>query len=395
MKVVLSFFNVYPFHGKGGVEKYPYYFAKSLSKAGVDVEIVTSTYDGKSRVEFYDGIKYVLLRPKIRNRKLTMNLTHPWADILSLNLARYLKKQDFDILHSYGGAAYFYLRYKDRRPVVVQPFGLEPWTAYHSLNFLQKIYLQIFMRYPWKYCITHANAIASEGAFINKQIIKLFDIDKNKIFNLPIGVDIESIKKQIEDEKVSRSELGLSEDDFIIISVNRFIPIKGLDYLVDAFSIVKQYVKEAKLILIGSMTYPQEVKTYEYLVNKVKKYNLSNDVIFKPNLPEDILFKYYSISDIYVSPTLQDDFIISIAEAMVCGLPVVSTGQEFLVKNGVNGCVIPKRNAEKLAEAILKIYCSESKRHIMGKHSQKIVEEYDWSNIAKIAIKKYENLLKK
>lgn len=182
--------------------------------------------------------------------------------------------------------------------------------------------------------------------------------------------------------------MGLADDDFVLISVNRFERDKGINYLVDAFSILKQELNNAKLILIGTGREEERIK------NQIISYKLTDSIIHLENVPEHLLYAYYGLSDVYVSPVLQDDWVMGIQEAMVCGLPVISTGQEFLVKDGVNGYIVSKRNPQAMANAILKMY-DEGKSKMMGSKSEKMVEDYDWSVITKTAIKVYEKLIKK
>ena len=80
---------------------------------------------------------------------------------------------------------------------------------------------------------------------------------------------------------------------------------------------------------------------------------------------------------------------MSIMEAEVFGLPIVSTHQEFLIDG--NGYVVPERNSEALAEGILKVRNGD--RLKMGERSKEIVKQYDFKEIAKTAIAKYKELI--
>lgn len=221
----------------------------------------------------------------------------------------------------------------------------------------------------------------------------MFGVKEEKMFELPVGVNVSEIRESLKERKLSRQDLGLSQDDFVLISVNRFSFEKGINYLVDAFNIVKQECKSAKLVLVGSG--PEE----ERITKQIESYDLTDSVRHLKNVPEDFLYGYYSISDIYVSPVLHTDWVMGIAEAMVCGLPIVSTGQEWLVKPSVNGYIVPQKNAQAMADAkaivdaVLTIYRSDSVK-TMGERSREIIKDYDWKMTAKKAIEKYEELCK-
>jgi glycosyltransferase involved in cell wall biosynthesis len=120
MKVIISpGAKIYPFHtGYGGVEKYIYSLSKHLVKEGIDVEIVSTSANNKRESKIFENIKYTFVPPLITGR-----MPSPLRSYLfNLNLAKYLKKKDFDILHSYGCSAYTYLHFKKRVPTIISSF---------------------------------------------------------------------------------------------------------------------------------------------------------------------------------------------------------------------------------------------------------------------------------
>jgi glycosyltransferase involved in cell wall biosynthesis len=157
---------------------------------------------------------------------------------------------------------------------------------------------------------------------------------------------------------------------------------------VDTFRILKDSIKEAKLIIIGSGS--QET----YLISKIKNYNIQDAVLHLKDVREEDLYSYYSISDLYISPTLQDDYIMSIQEAMVCGLPVVSTGQDWLVHEGVNGYLVKQKAPQMMADRIIKIYQDKSGKK-MGEQSKNMIKSYDWNNVIANLIRIYEGTIGK
>jgi glycosyltransferase involved in cell wall biosynthesis len=65
----------------------------------------------------------------------------------------------------------------------------------------------------------------------------------------------------------------------------------------------------------------------------------------------------FQTSDIFLFPTLEEGFVRVVAEAMACGLPVITTknaGSSDLIEAGLNGEIVPIRDPEAMAEAALK-----------------------------------------
>lgn len=385
MKIVMLTRAAFPFHGYGGMEKFVYYLSKNLIKEGVDVEIVTSS--DKSQVKKVDDLKYSLIPPLVSSKY--SNFPHLVRAghlfflyyLFIFTAAKHLTKKKFDVLHSYEMSAQRYLHFKKRPPTIVQAFD----------NEFCKI--EGFKRILWhpsvlqlRDCMVHSDAIASEGEFQIEEIVRLFGVDRRKIILIPVGVDLPLIEEHLAKSTKSREELGLSDNDFVLISVNRLSPRKGINYLVKAFSIVKEQLEDAKLLLIGAGPEEHRIK------KQVQALKLTESVLHLKNVSEYLLYDYYSIADVYVSPTLQNDFIMGILEAMACGLPIVSTGQRFLVRSRKNGYVVPKRDAEAMANAVLKMY-DEGRCKSMGAASRDVIKNYDWRIIARRAIKEYEQLV--
>jgi len=121
---------------------------------------------------------------------------------------------------------------------------------------------------------------------------------------------------------------------------------------------------------------------------------LEKSIIHRKNIPEKDLYNYYFSSDMYVSAATQHDWIMGLAEAMACELPVVSSAQPFLVRDGINGFVAGMENPKGLADSIIRIH-KEKLGKKFGIAGKKFAQEYDWDTIAKVAIKKYQMLKEK
>lgn len=366
----------------GGI-KYIHYFTRALADLGVDVEIVSALDKGKPRKTKKDGVHFTFLGPMVEWRRLHS----PWKLLFSYNLSRYLGKNDFDIFHSHDMHAYFYLHRKKRKPTIMQPWGAEPFTGEESKGQrgLKGLYVEIFLKRPWRYCMDHADAIASEGDFQTPTLVKL-GMPKKNIFNLPTGIDLPTIDKRLKSKRTTRKDIGVGKDDFVVITVNQITEDKGTADFVPFFLKLKQTIKNAKMLIVGAGAMEQ------YLLEEIGKHGLQKDMLRFKNIPEQLLYDLYAMSDVYLSATRQDDFIMSIQEAMACYKPIVSTGQRWIVQHGRNGFIVPKKDPTAMANAVVKLRDSRKAKR-MGKESRKIVEQYDWHNIARTAIKKYEELM--
>lgn len=378
MKVVISTRSIFPFHGYGGMERYFYYLGKHLTEFGIHVEFVSSgDYDTKT----YNGIRYTFLPPNLKRKKLLLF----WYQLFNLNVEKYLKKKNFNILHGCGGI-YPYVLVNNRKPVIFQPFGLELFKS----KSLKKIYAYLFGYKINKQICEYAEAIASEGEIQTKEIMQLFGVPREKIFYLPDGVDLDEIEEYLRNVEITREDYGLQDADIVLINVNRLEPNKGVQYLIEALKILNQELN-VKLILVGTGSEEEKIK------KQIKCLGLDDKVKHFKNIPDKLMFQLYALADISVTPTLYEGLPLVILEAMACGKPIVASNVSEVpqaVKDGVNGFLVPPRDPKAIADKILEIYDKDLFMRT-GRASKEIVKNYDWSRIAKMAIKKYEELIGK
>jgi len=387
MRVIMSAIRVHPFHRYGGAEVYIYNLAKYLVKNGIDVKIITSTPKPKVESTVYDGIKYEFVPPHVTTDTKRSVISY---HLFNFNLARKLCKEDFDILHSFGMTAHNYLKKcKKIGKVIVEPFGLYG-THEVKQNFAKKCLRKLLIEKPLEYCVKNADAIAVEGNIQAKEISEKFEVSEDKFIYIPDGVEIEFIEESIKKSEVSKEDLGIGDADIVLVNVNRLVKNKGVIYLIDALGILNKCL-DVRLILIGSGPEENRIKM------RLKELGIEQKVLHFRNIPDEKKFQLISLADISVTPTLFEGLPIVILEAMACGKPVIAsnvTEVPQVVNHGVNGFLVPPRDPEAIAKAVLEIYKNDLIEK-MGRESKKIARNYDWDIIAKMAIRKYEELMEK
>jgi len=416
MKVILSAKSVYPFHPIGGVQKYVYYFAKHLAQIGIDLEIVTPLDQGKPRTEVYEGLKYTFLKPSIY-RYLEYPIGWLGVHLFSRSLNRYLQNVSFDILHSFDLTGYQYVRNAHRRPVIAHVFTdnylSNPISLKNPLNLFnltgsqfnrikeQKVKIspfadnatkaKYFIQYalkikPMYQCLQRSEAIFFEADIFKDEVNALYRLDSGKSKVIPVGTDISFIQEAIGKNHTLRGELGLSDDDIVLITVNRLAADKGVDKIVLALEKIIKKIPHIKLIIVGAGYQEKEINTI------IEQKNLGAHVRSLKNVSEDKLYQYYNISDIYVSAFSYPGSSISTLEAMACSLPVITTAQPWLIKEGQNGISLKDNSSESIEKAVLGLV-TRKKLNEQGKVSRKIVQDYDWEKIAENAVQQYEQIL--
>jgi glycosyltransferase involved in cell wall biosynthesis len=174
-------------------------------------------------------------------------------------------------------------------------------------------------------------------------------------------------------------------DEFIrILNIGKFKKAKNHPLLVDAFSKAYKEMPNLKLVLVGDGSLRRKVE------NKVKELGLEDAVLFlgwRSDIPGIL-----ADCDIFVLSSDWEGLGIVLIEAMASGKPIVATnvgGIQEVVEDGVTGILVPSRNPEALAKAILRLAKDDKLRKEMGeKGREKAIKEFD----IKIAVNNYERL---
>jgi len=175
-----------------------------------------------------------------------------------------------------------------------------------------------------------------------------------------------------------------------LLYVGRLHPIKGLSFLIEAFSIILENQKNIKLIIVGDGVIKDN------LINMCKNKNISKYVDFVGNVNHESLIKYYHEADIFVLPSISEGLSNVIMEAMSCGLPVVATnigGNKELVINNKGGYIVKSKNILDLKDALNRLINNPKIRETMGRFNRKFIKQYDQEIILNKKIELIEKIL--
>ena len=209
------------------------------------------------------------------------------------------------------------------------------------------------------------------------RVLEHYGVNKNKIQRYPFtSVSERQVLDHVptkEEKENLRKELGMTEQK-MIISVGRFIPVKGFDVLMKA---AKNLPSDIGVYIVGD----QPDENYLKMQNEL---NLSH-VHFIDFMSPDRLAKYYQAANLFVLMTRGDVWGLVVNEAMANGLPVITTdrcvaGLE-LVQNGKNGYIVPVDDADALAEAITKFYAGDMRS--MAEEALRAIRGYTIEEMAK------------
>ena len=138
-----------------------------------------------------------------------------------------------------------------------------------------------------------------------------------------------------------------SDDVFRVIYVGALSMRKGIPYLLEALSSVS--LPKLELWLIGAVQ--PEIKPF--LAKYEGKFRCFGEI------PRAELHRYYSQASVFVIASIEEGLALVQAQAMACGIPVIAThntGAEDLFTDGVEGFIVPIRNADAIRDRLLQLY---------------------------------------
>jgi glycosyltransferase involved in cell wall biosynthesis len=182
-----------------------------------------------------------------------------------------------------------------------------------------------------------------------KEEVVLYGIEKKKVIVNYNGIDREIFKRQ--DKIESKQKLSIDKKIFHILFVGNIVKVKGLDYLINAVAILRKRSElKIKVYIIG------QGKLKEKLVKKVSELGLENVIEFVGEKKHTEIAAWMNACDVLCLPSLSEGVPNVVLEAMSCGTPIVATmvgGIPEVVKENVHGFIIPPKDSEKLATALL------------------------------------------
>lgn len=172
------------------------------------------------------------------------------------------------------------------------------------------------------------------------------------------------------------------------IAVGRYVPQKGFDLLIKAWSIVSTKHPDWELEIYGD----GDRTPY---TNLMKNYGIEKTCIL--NGPDSNIKDRYSESSVFVLSSRFEGFGMVIVEAMTCGVPAVSfacpCGPRDIIKNGEDGLLVENGNIEELAEKIIYLIEHETERKEMGNKACQNMERFRIENLGTQWKDIFENLM--
>src|SRR3989338_2424861 len=223
------------------------------------------------------------------------------------------------------------------------------------------------------------NKVLAISPFVAKHLKDKGVLTSKQIETVPLAVDTNVFKPG--NKRQSQKTLNLPKNKFIFTLVARLDPIKDHITFLKAAKIVLQQESDVAFYIVGSKAgdFSGQGNNYSKQIDNYLKRNanLKDKVIlggFQSFMPT-----VYRATDILVCSSKEESLSISMMEGAACALPLISTnrgGSKLIVKEGLNGYLVPPQNPDLLAQKMLKLKKDKGLRELFSKNSLKIAKSY-------------------
>ena len=178
-----------------------------------------------------------------------------------------------------------------------------------------------------------------------------------------------------------RKKFGLPQNKFICLTIRRLTFKNGIETFLNTAKLCDQ---NKTLFLVGG-TGPDRDKIAEY----IKAENITN-VTMLGFIKDEELADYYSLSDIFILPSIQGEgFPMVVLEAFSSGIPVIATrsgGHIEIIEKDKTGYLVDINKPEQISKIVTRLISNKKQLEIMSKNCRELASStFDWNqNIEKL-----------
>ena len=373
----------------GGVETHLTIILPQLVKFGHRVSLLTGTTEGAKTRYKYEGVDIYRIPIMDLNWLYKRGLEGIKDEVYSV-FTSFLNKSKADVIHVHN-MHYFSKVHAEVIHDLAKKRGIPLILTAHNV-WDDLIFLELTHKIDW----THIIAVSH---FIKKEIMGI-GVDDRKITVIHHGIDQKKFNPKTNTTKILKKYPQLKNKK-VIFHPARIGLAKGCDISIKAINLVKQKYPDVILVLAGSKNIidwgATQQKDIAYLVSLIKHFKLEKSTLIDVYSLEEMK-ELYAVSDVCVYPSSSfEPFGLTMLESMATARPIIITntgGMPEVVKDGINGFVIPLREFELLAAKIITLLGDKKLRNRLGYTGRQMVEsQYTKERVAKDILSVYKRFL--
>jgi hypothetical protein len=373
----------------GGVETHLTIILPEMVKQGHKVSLLTGSVEkvkGKYRYEGVTVYRYPLMDLNWLFKRGLEGL----EDEIERTFEDFLSTEKPDVIHvhnmHYFSKPHTYILERLSREKGI-PLVLTAHNVWDDL-----LYLELTRDVNWSHIIAVSH-------FIKKEMISV-GVDDMKITVVHHGIDQNKFHPNVKFQGMFKKYPQL-KGKRVIFHPARIGLAKGCDVSIKALNIVRRKYPDAALVLAGSKNIidwgETQQKDIAYMVSLIKHFRMQDNILIDV-YSLDEMCELYALSDVCLYPSSSPEpFGLTMLESMASAKPIIVTkmgGMPEIIKNGINGFVIPVRDVEALAEKICLLLDDARLARRLGYTGRQMLEsQYTKERVTQDTIAVYKRVL--
>lgn len=363
----------------------------SLERLGHTVYIVTAHLES-FRYD-YDKKQRILKVPGVPTGIYDSRLT----GIYPLRAIKIIRGWNLDIIHShteFGIGTFARILAKQYNIPIVHTYHTmyEDYVHYITHGYFNRSSKKIVEYLTVFYCDKTISELIVPTKKAYELFKKKYKVDRN-VYIVPTGIDVEKFYRE-NNSNLSvvekRKELGLAEDDFVVLFVGRIGAEKNIDLLLTSMKSLVLTSPKIKLLVVGDGPDLEGYKRY------VVRNKLGKNVVFTGKVPWECVRDYYLISDCFTTASHTETQGLTVIEAMAAGLPVVVIDDESFtdtVIDQLNGLVF--KNKREYKKCIVSLFRDQDLLKKLGAQARISAETHSSRYFAEQILEVYRIAIQK
>lgn len=305
---------------------------------------------------------------------------NPLKDIMALcKLYRIIKNVRYDIVHTHSSKAGLLGRIAARiagiKHIIHTPHG-HIFYGYYG-----KIISYLFILFE-RWAATFSERIITLTDAGKQEHIRYHIAPEGKFVTIHSGIELDYLYSY-QGKKSIREEFGIDENDKLVGTIARLVPIKGHEFLIKAAPLVTQHHPKTTFLIVG------DGPLREKLQKLSEKLRIADRIIFC-GMRDDIPSLLKGM-DLFVLPSLNEGMGRVLVEAMAFGKLIVAAkvgGIPEVIEDGITGLLVPPAKPDALAEAICHIISNPEMAAKLAKNASQQAKKFRHTEM----IQQLENL---
>ena len=165
----------------------------------------------------------------------------------------------------------------------------------------------------------------------------------------------------------------------LITTASADVPLKGLDYSLNAIKILKEKYPDIHLIVIG------DFKKRGHTERLIEELGIKENIFFKKNISRAKICELYASSSIAIVSSLYEGFGYPVIEAMSCEVPLIATDVSSIPElAGDFAKLIKPKDSKQISDAVIEILSDYENYKVIAENGrQHIIDKFNWPKITR------------